>query len=86
MKAFPITLALVVGTLCPAVWASQVSLENGGFEKSAKSPAGWIKAQHSGKKSYEMTIDEKKFAEGKRSFRMQRTAKQVDRCPRRVSV
>jgi len=56
-----------------------INLVNPGFEtgmSSGKLP-GWRISQHTGSEAYSMTIDTENAAEGKQSFRMERTREQV---------
>lgn len=58
-------------------WAQTPKLANPGFEESDTKATGWRFSQHAGVKAYVIAVDDEVKAEGKHSFRMQRTEKQV---------
>lgn len=57
--------------------AIDLPVVNPGFEASAIEPTGWVPSQHVGETAYEMVIDSKQPAAGKRSFRIARLGDQV---------
>ncbi len=74
-KHLPLLAASLIVT-APA-FAGNLEIKNPGFEQSADEAEGWRVSQHAGEKAYAVAIDDKVFAEGKRSFRMRRTEEQV---------
>lgn len=74
---YPIaTLTLLVAALVSCSSGTGLTVKNAGFEGSVENPVDWMISQHAGVKAYEMSIDDKKFTEGKHSFRMKRIAEQ----------
>ena len=71
------SLCVLTILLGSAAWAAELAVINPGFEQPIDRRADWRAVQHAGARAYDMGVDDKVSAEGKRSFRIKRYAEQV---------